>query len=155
TINDVSSLVALVLNDQGETDANSYTVTGSSVARSGAALISLQRPIAAPTVSVTLNAGVSNDTVAVQGTGTGRLVTLNMGRGNDTVLIGHYPVFGHSGSFVTINGQEGADAIIMNDVDPDPTATYGSSYTISSTSLKRNTRTVFNYDTAESLTLIA
>src|SRR5262249_24581275 len=79
TVYHQGSLAALVLNDQGDANANSYTVTDASVARSGAALISYQwtgtEPPLYPT-TLTLNAGAFGDTVAVTSTSGAVPVTL-------------------------------------------------------------------------------
>src|SRR5262249_53261597 len=110
------SLAALVLNDQGATNANSYTITDTSVARAGAAMIyySLVNPSHAST-PLTLNAGASGDTVAVTSTAALVPATLNMGAGSDTVTLGGGPLrLDGIASTVSVNGQAGTDTITLS-----------------------------------------
>jgi Ca2+-binding RTX toxin-like protein len=151
------SLAALVLNDQGDANANSYAITNASVARSGAAMIyyALVNP-SHPSTRVTLNAGASGDTVAVTSTSALVPVTLNMGAGSDTVTVGGGPLrLDGIASTVSVNGQAGADAITLSDVDPGMAPVPGNGYLITSTSVTRGSSQVLAYDTAESLTLNA
>jgi acrosin len=163
TIYHQGSLAALVLNDQGDANANSYAITDTSVARSGVALISYQwtgtEPPLYPT-TLTLNAGAFNDTVKVTSTADGVPVTLNMGAGNDTVTIGGTAAVGEPppllaiASPVTVHGDVGTDAIVVNDLDPGTAPVFGGAYTITSWDLKRSVREILVYDaTADRLTL--
>lgn len=149
------SLAALVLNDQGDANANSYTITSNTVARSGAAPIYYHVPTSS-VASLILNAGAHGDTVAVTSTSPVVPVTLNLGAGNDTVTVGGGPLrLDGIASTVTVNGQAGTDAIILSDVDTGMPPAFGSGYWITSTSVTRNVHTPLVYDTAESLTLHA
>jgi Ca2+-binding RTX toxin-like protein len=102
---------SLTLNDQGDNNANSYTVTSNSIVRSGAATISYQNVDFVP--GVTINAGAFNDTVDVKSTST--IVVLNMGAGNDTVTLGDSFTRLDEINIVSVIGQAGIDSIVMND----------------------------------------
>jgi Ca2+-binding RTX toxin-like protein len=139
----------LVLNDQGDGNANSYTITSSTVARSGAALISY----AVDFDGLTLNAGAFNDTVLMKSGD----ATLNMGAGNDTVTFdgGPFARLNRVG-FVTVNGQGGADSIVLDDSGSGILGLPGSDFRITSNSVERGLNDLFlslSYSNVESLEL--
>jgi Ca2+-binding RTX toxin-like protein len=159
------ALAALVLNDLGDANANSYTITDTGVARSGAAGISYQWSGAEPTLYTTtlsLYAGAFGDSVLVTSTSDAVRVTLDMGGGSDTVTIGGTAAAGAPtpllaiASPVVIHGGAGADAIVVNDLDPGTAPVFGGAYTITASNLSRSVRKILVYDaTAERLTLNA
>ena len=106
----------LNINDQGDTTANTYSVTNSAVTRSGG--IKWSGYIAyADIENLVLNCGRAADTVKVRSTAAATPVTIHGGNGNDTFNLGST---GNSldallGA-VTINGGRGSnDAININD----------------------------------------
>jgi hypothetical protein len=135
------------LFDTGSAAANSYVVRDNSVSRSGGVVVSYS-----DVESVRVNAGSAADSALVVATSaTG--VVLNMGGGNDTVEIGTRtgtsldPIVGT----VAVNGQDGTDAIILND----QTAAAGNTYVVTATDVTRDGRKILSYAAAESLTLNA
>src|SRR5262249_48066856 len=69
TVNGKAGRDALVLEDQGDANANSYIITSTSVARTGSALISYSLPgISNQNAKLILDAGAFDDTVAVKST---------------------------------------------------------------------------------------
>jgi Ca2+-binding RTX toxin-like protein len=157
-VNDEGSLVAMVLNDQGDSTANSYTLTHSGVTRNGSALLSWNLPHTSTVHPIlTLYAGVSNDTATVESTlGHGMLpVRLRMGAGNDTVIVGHRHVFAHAPSSLSMDGAAGADALIVNADNGDPASPYAGSFTIAAANVKRYAQKILAYDAMESLTFNA
>jgi Ca2+-binding RTX toxin-like protein len=137
----------IVLSDDGETTPNTYTVTETTVARSGAALISY---FSADLLDVA--AGPADDTFNVTGTSF-TPVTLNTGGGNDTVTLGGgFLALDSLTAPVTVNGGPGVDAIVVND----QTAAFGGhNYQVTSTEVNRDNRKLLIYSAAESLALNA
>jgi len=138
----------VTLADNGDADANSYTVTATSVSRSGAAPI-----FYAGAESLTVSAGAQNDTFVVQATSATTPVTLGLGGGNDTVTLGNASKsLDGILSTVSVVGQTGADAVVLDDSgDTSP-----NSYVITSKDVTRNGLKVLSYGTdLESLTLLA
>lgn len=80
TINSQTSLTALNINDQGSTTGHAYTLTSTTLSRSGAALITYD-----PVTSLTINAGSGDDSLTVVSTAPGTPVTFNGDGGNNTV----------------------------------------------------------------------
>jgi Ca2+-binding RTX toxin-like protein len=101
----------MVLNDQGDNNANAYTFASNTVARTGAALITYDLSV---NDSLTLNAGNFADTVDVKGIAAS--VALNLGGGDDTVTLGN----GTRGILdidrISVNGQAGVDSVTLNDL---------------------------------------
>jgi Ca2+-binding RTX toxin-like protein len=148
-----NGLDSLVLDDSGDLTGNSYTLTANSVARSGAAMISLLSLVSDPTglASLTLNAGPANDAVTVQSLGANVLATLNLGAGNDTVTFRQgSPDFPDILSPVEVNGGAGADAILVDDSDVGSVVT-PRTYTINTTGVGRDGRSLLDYNTVEGL----
>jgi Ca2+-binding RTX toxin-like protein len=147
---------SLVLDDAGDASGNSYTITSTSVARSGAALISfdMKDQTNSGLGSLTLNAGAGNDTVTVQSLGANVLATLNLGAGNDAVTLREGFFLPQILSAVNVNGQAGADAILVDATDASPFVS-SHTYAINVTEVNIDNRRLVNYGTAESLTLTA
>lgn len=144
----------LILNDHGDANANSYTVTSTQVTRVGSAPITYK---VAFNTGLTLNAGAFNDTVAVKSTSAETV--LNLGAGNDSVTLGSGSALTSSLGgigFVTIRGQGGADAVVLNETDAGVVRTAGQAYRITSAGVSsRNFRFQLRYDTIESLDIRA
>src|SRR5262249_12477386 len=144
---------ALILNDQGDNNGNSYTITRTSVARSGAALISFTNLDF--NSGLTINAGAFNDTLNVQ---EALKADLNLGAGNDTVTLvgtdGVTPEF----LGVGVHGGAGADAVVLNDPRAIPILA-ASTYDVFSTVIEQHTLQgdafFVGYDAVESVTINA
>jgi Ca2+-binding RTX toxin-like protein len=146
-------LDSLVLDDSGDLTGNSYTLTATNVARSGAALISFDMKDLTNSglASLTLNAGPANDAVTVQSLGANMLTTLNLGAGNDTVTFRENSlIFPDILSPVQVNGDAGADAILIDDTDIGFIVN-SHTYTINTTGVGRDGRSLLFYNTVESL----
>jgi Ca2+-binding RTX toxin-like protein len=154
TVNGFGGLDLLELRDQGDTNANSYVVTSTGVARAGSALISYNLP---SLVGLQLNAGAFNDTVNVRSTSAATPVALNLGAGNDIAGLGAGPFFrlGQIASPVSVVGAVGADAIVLDDVNSGLFPVAGNNFTITATDVTRDNRQILRYQSAESLTLAA
>jgi hypothetical protein len=84
TVNSQTSLTTLNINDQG-TPGQTYTLTASTLSRSGAALITYD-----PVVSLVINAG-GNDTLTVVSTAFGTPVNFKGGGGTNTLIGPNFP----------------------------------------------------------------
>src|SRR5262249_1759648 len=101
----------LILDDSGDTDANAYTIKAGSVDRAGAGPVFYAR-VESPAV----DAGPQNDTFAVFGTSSATPVSLSLGGGNDTVTLGDATKsLDGIASTVSVAGQAGADAVVLDD----------------------------------------
>jgi uncharacterized delta-60 repeat protein len=74
---------------------------------------------------------------------------INAGDGDDTVTVGSGNL--DSMGAVTVNGQNGADSLVIND----STATYNDNYTLTSTTIARPFSSTFTFGTVESFRLRA
>ncbi len=138
-----SGLGYLLLSDFNDADANSYIVTESTVARSGAALITYTT-----TGSVALYAGAGNNVADIQSTSAATPVELDLGGGFDLATLGN--------GFLALDAVATpvnlfADAVILNDAND---AFGGNDYRVSSSGVIRNNRTIVPRLTPN-LTLIA
>jgi Ca2+-binding RTX toxin-like protein len=150
---------SLVLKDQGDTNANSYTITSAGVARSGAALISYSNlsNLSSPATLLNLFGGAFNDTVAVRSAAATTRMKLDMGNGNDTITLGGGPFFMLNGiaSSVLILNPAGSDAIILDDVDLGAVPIAGRNYDVLGGVVSRNGLFILSYDLRASLELRA
>jgi hypothetical protein len=96
TIDSQSSQTALNVNDQGSTTGQTYTLTSTTLSRSGAAPITYD-----PVTNLNINAGSGNDSIVVTGTAPGTLVTFN-GDGGTNTLKG--PDFTSRFNITSLNG---------------------------------------------------
>jgi Ca2+-binding RTX toxin-like protein len=82
-------------------------------------------------------------------------LTLNLGAGDDNVSLGltnpGLPPSFYFNSTVTVNGQGGSDAIVLNNTDSGLNSNIALAYTITATDVTIGTRKVLAYDSAESL----
>ena len=92
----------LNINDQGDTDAHTYTVTGTTVVRTGAATVTY-----GTIETLAVNAGTNADTIDVTTTAASVNTTINAGDGGDTVTLAATGAAGN----VVLNGQAGVDTI--------------------------------------------
>jgi hypothetical protein len=158
----------LTINDQGDLDAHTYSISATTVTRSGAASIvyatveslTLNAGLADDTIDVlntatpanVVNAGNGDDTINVRGTAAGAPLTVNGGNDDDTINIGS---LGNSlddiQGAVTVNGNAPAasDALNVNDQgDAD-----ANDYVITSSTVNRAGAAQIAYGTVESLTV--
>jgi Ca2+-binding RTX toxin-like protein len=138
----------IVLFDDAEVTGNSYTVTDHSIDRAGAALISYGLEN-----SLLLETGSGNDIVNVTSTDSVTGAKIDLGGGNDTLTVGGgFQALDAIAGKVTVYGEAGADAIVVDDQAP---AVGANDYRITSTDVTRNGRSILSYAQAESLTLEA
>jgi Ca2+-binding RTX toxin-like protein len=147
TLND-QGLSSILISDTGAVGPHDYTVSESSVIRSGAAPIHYS---VAQSLQLAVS-GSANNTFHVTGTAF-TPVLLTLGTGNDTVTLGEGLFALDSIALpVTVVGGGGTDAIILDD----QTAAFGANdYHVTSTDVTRNNREILNYSQVESLTLNA
>jgi acrosin len=158
TINGRDGDDSLVLEDRGDANANSYTVSAASVTRAGSALISYSLPGSVSFFAgLTINAGAFDDAAIVRSAAAGAPVTLNMGAGQDRVTLGGNLItrLGGIASPVTVRGEAGVDSVVVSDVDNGLTPAFGFDFKVTSTDVTRGGRQVLRYETAEGLTLTA
>jgi Ca2+-binding RTX toxin-like protein len=111
TLNGEGGTDRVSLNDQMDTNANSYVLSSTDVTRNGLQILSY-----ANVEGLTLNAGAFDDAAAVQSTLAATPVTLKMGAGRDTVTVGSAggsldPILGG----VSVDGQADVDVLTIND----------------------------------------
>jgi Ca2+-binding RTX toxin-like protein len=106
-----------------------YTVTSSTVSVAGSAFGGLNYTAIE---GLTINAGSGNDTVNVNSTAATTPLTVNAGGGNDVVNIGTGDLDSVQGA-VTVNGQDGTDAVNLMD----QTAPFNDTYNITNTTVSR------------------
>jgi hypothetical protein len=105
TLNHVFGPGTLNVNDDGSTAAQTYTLNGSSVTRTGAGLISYGSAV----VSIVVNGGQGSNVYDVQGTENLSSTTLNTGNGRDTVNVQAI------NSPLTVNPGSGTDMVNIGD----------------------------------------
>ena len=116
---------ALFLNDQGDVDSHDYVITSTTVARTGAALVTY-----GTIESLTLNGSQGGNTINLQSTAAGTPVVVNAGAGNDDITVdanGAGPLADTVDlvvSSLTINGQGGTNTLLLEDFS-DPNAATG------------------------------
>src|SRR5262249_27040997 len=99
------------IQDDAATASQSYVVSATTIDRSGAALITY-----GGLESLIVNAGPFDDVFTVTGTAVGTPVTLNEGAGRDTTDLGNSAgVLDGFLSPIAVNGQAGADALLIPD----------------------------------------
>jgi Ca2+-binding RTX toxin-like protein len=162
TINGQGGNDRLVLDDQEDGNANSYTIRSGSVSRAGVALITYSLPGSVTSgAGLAIAAGKFDDTVVVKGTAVDTPVGLDLGAGNNTVTLGGGPFVRLNGILapVTVVGDLGANAIVLDDVDSGAVPIAGTDYTVTATDVTRDGRQILQYvpgdGTTYSLTLDA
>jgi acrosin len=139
----------LKLNDSNDANANTYTVSDSSVARVGSGTIKYSSM-----ASLELDAAGLNDNVTVVSTLAATPVSLFMGAGNDTVTLGNTAKsLDGIQSTVSVDSGTGADALVVQDSGD----TTNNTYAITDRDVTRGTVKVLSYNnnTSESLTVNA
>jgi hypothetical protein len=138
---------ALNINDQGDANSQTYVITSTSASRSGAASITYSN-----VESLTLNAGLDDNTINVRSTLATTPVTVNGGPSDDTINVGNL-----AGSldeiqgalFVNGNDPAASDALNVNDQgDTDVHV-----YIITATTVQRDGAADITYATVETLTV--
>jgi hypothetical protein len=145
TINGQAGTDTLAFNDQGATNSKTYTLTATTLAIPGIALMTF-----GTVENLTLNGASGGNTVSVQGTAAGTAVTVNSGAGNDTITVGSpsNTLDGILGP-LTINGQGGTNTLAINDQG----ATTSKTYILTATTLARTGAALITYGTVQGLTL--
>jgi Ca2+-binding RTX toxin-like protein len=148
TVNGGGGTDALNLDDWGSLSGHNYTVTMTTVQRSGAALITYSGM-----ESLVVNAGSFSDTITVQSTLFGTPVVVNAGDGNDTINMGdstHSPDWWFWAP-LTVHGGSGNDVLNANFQ-----ASFGSQgYVLAPGTLANTGMAPVTYDGVESLVLTA
>jgi Ca2+-binding RTX toxin-like protein len=152
TVNGGDGSDKINLNDTGTSAAESYSITATTVARSGAATITYGTDEA-----LTLSAGKFGDSFRVFGTAAGTTTTINAGAGSDTFTLGSasvldlFPTLGGIQGPLVLNGQDGFDTLSLRDTG----STVGQTFTVTDSSVSRSGMGAVSYGTMESLTLSA
>jgi autotransporter-associated beta strand protein len=109
----------LIVNDQGTTGVQGYTVTGSIIFASSA----LQHVNYSGISLLTLNGSSGPSSYSIQSTGAS--TTINTGAGNDTVTVGSTTnTLAGIAAALSINGQGGTDQLSINDQGTTGAQTY-------------------------------
>jgi hypothetical protein len=112
TVNPVSGFANVVANDQAHTANTTYTQSGATLTRSGAATINYGP---SPGLNVvTVNGGSGANTYNVTDTKATRLTTLTTGNGNDVVNVEATFVDINGSHSLTINGGTGSVAVNLS-----------------------------------------
>ncbi len=135
----------LNVSDHGTTGAQTYTITSSSVTRSGAAAIGY-----GTIETLNVNGGRGGNTVNVQSTAAGVSTTVSAGTGNDVITVGG-PANSLAGirGALAINGQGGTNSLALNDQG----TTASQTYKITSTTVTRGNTATISYAAVSSLIL--
>jgi hypothetical protein len=140
------------INDQGDGNANTYTLAvedfariEGTVARSGAALITYLGGLA----ELVLNAGLGHDTINVQGTSPLAPLTVNAGFGDDTINVGFKGSVADIRGPLTVNGGPGVDTVWVDDSADGPDEFYIVPSDPVSGTLLRNGRRLLTYSYVE------
>src|SRR5262249_23267582 len=102
----------LNIDDQGDTDSNTYKITATTIERAGAGTISY----ATVEVVVLNTADKKNksDSISVESTSSASPVTVNAGAGDDTVIVGNGSLDGLLGN-VSVSGGADTDVLTIDD----------------------------------------
>lgn len=100
----------LTFNDQADLQGHKYSLTASTMFRSGSAAVYY-----ASMGDVTLNAGLSNDLITVSSTPPTTSVRVNAGAGNDAIHVGSGGSVAGIRGPLSINGQNGFDTLFVHD----------------------------------------
>ena len=136
------------INDQNDVDANLYTITGTTVSRSGAALITY-----GTVESLIVNAGLADDTINVQSTIAATPVTVNGGSGDDTFNIGNAGTLANILGTVLLNGNGHVAGDVVNFNDQSDAG--GNIYTLTNNTLTRSGAAGISFINVEQVTLNA
>ncbi len=137
------------INDQGDPDANGYTITITTVVRTGAAQITY-----GTVETLVVNAGLSDDTLAVQSTLATTPLTVNGGAGDDTFNVGDGAGgMGNILGTVILNGNAHVtrDQVNFND-QATPSAP---TYTLTNNTLTRTSAAAVSFVNVEQVSLNA
>lgn len=141
TVHGIGELTSLDINDQADALNHAYTLTSSTVTRTGAAQITFDN-----IGTFIVNAGAANNAITIQSTAAGTNATVNGGNGNDTFNIGSTAnkLDGILGP-LALNGQAGTDTINVKDQG----STSGQDFSLTSSSLTRSGAATLSYATVE------
>jgi hypothetical protein len=130
TVNGGGGADLLIIDDQNDTAADTYTIAAGNVQRTGSAGLTYTG-----IQGVVVNGGSGGDTYNVNSTAAGTPVTINAGSGNDTFnATPSSNNLSNLGALLTVAGGGGTDTLILND-QGDSAAT---GYAISSSSISRS-----------------
>ncbi|WP_428940356.1 beta strand repeat-containing protein [Fontivita pretiosa] len=147
TLNGNGGTDTLNYNDSANAAATTYTLTATTIDRTGAATTTYGTMEA-----VVLNAGGGGDTINVNGSAGTSPVTVNAGGGNDSIVVGNGDWDSSVFSNVSIAGGAGTDSVRIDDLGD----TVADNYVVNSTNTtKSSTASVIGYSTIESYTLDA
>jgi hypothetical protein len=138
---------SLWVYDTSSSDAGSYTLTSTTLSRSGAPTISYSGQD-----SVTLLAGSGNTSMAIEGTAAGATTTIDAGYGSSAIAVTPTSQnLANLGGPLTIDGQGGTDSLVVHD-EANVSGTY---YYVRSTTLARDKVPTITYQGVESFTVDA
>jgi hypothetical protein len=138
---------SIELRDTGTTGNTTYTVTNTTIMRSGAGNTTY-----GTVESLVLNGGSGGNTINIQATQASMALTLNCGNGDDFVEISPADQVLHQvAGNVAVKGNAGADTLTFYDRFNLATA----SYTLTSTKLTTAGMGTVSYETVENWTLLA
>jgi hypothetical protein len=138
------SAITVNVDDQLNAAVSTYTVTASTVSRSGFGGLTY-----AGLGPLTLNGGSKTDTYNLQSTLAVTPVTVNGGASNDVFNLGSGNSLNSIQGTVTVNGGGGSNSLNANDSGSAP----GQSYTLSSTQLTRGGIAAITYASMHALTV--
>ena len=147
----VDGSLDLVVNDTAAPVGHTYTVTGTTIARDGAATITYQGVLD----TLVLNTSSLADVVNVQGTTTNVFTIINTGGGNDVINVGSTldatSTLDAINGTLKIHGDAGTDTLNVND----PGAAAGHTYTVTANSVTRDGVAAIGYSDVENINVIA
>ncbi len=149
TVNGQVGSDTLNVNDQANPTDQTYTVTNTTVSRTGGGVL----PVTYGTFdNLLLNVGSGNEQISVDSTAAGTATTVNGNIGDDNVFV-TYPSgnLGNLGGPLTVNGQAGTDALTFWD----DFNTANDSFTITAATVSRAAAQTATYTTVENLTVHA
>src|SRR5262245_4983598 len=138
----------LTLNDSADSTANTYTISATSVSRTGSVTVDYSAM-----VQVSLTAGTGNDIINVTATAAATPVTVSGGAGNDTVTVGSAgnSLDGVLGA-VTVNGDANSGDADRLNID-DQSTNDNISYKVTATTIDRKDAGTITYATVEEVVL--
>lgn len=141
---------ALTVNDQGAATGKSYILTDSFLTRAGVALVQYDT-----FETLNLNTTNLNDTISVRITSAGTVTRVNAGFGSDTLTVGN-PSGGlaHIRGQIQFNGQDGTDALIVDDTANLGSQGLGRDFLVSATDIAWSGSLLTNYSAVESVTVL-
>jgi hypothetical protein len=145
TVNGQAGNNSLTFNDQGNPAAQSYSLSASTLSRSGMATITFLN-----VQTVTLNGGNGGNTIGVLSTASGVTTTVNAGNGNNALSVGDggSTLDGIQGP-LTVDGQGGTNTLALNDGGN----LAAQNYSLTATTLDRSAMATISYLNMQALSL--